>query len=254
MKAAHAKKIVVLADYDPSQGLTQKEAISMANKRRLRLLSNREFDRMLVLVDTGKSNKIVHPPAWTGTMTAYVESGKSFKEANRKDDGKYVVWADPETGITYRFPVREDFRNAKNSILAINHGFDENGKPTFEIHEDGKDNISIHVPDEGKVHLIQGFPAEDRKFIRGCLNKDGKPLMKVSGLRLTDKNFLIPVGSKVDPHNPDARGLWRTDKRVGLLARSDRSNMLWLYYWHQVIAINSPSKRFGALAMETSAK
>ena len=55
-----------LAQYGNSKGLTQKEAISTANRMGSRILANKEFDGRLVLSDTWKSEKEVYP-AWTGT-------------------------------------------------------------------------------------------------------------------------------------------------------------------------------------------
>lgn len=204
MKAQSKGNVIVLAKYG-GRGLTTERAVEKANKQRLIILSNKLLDGRLVTTDKWKNDGVVYP-VWSGTMTAYVEPGKSFKESNRKEDGKYVVYVDPKTNITYRFQVPKDYRSAKNAILAIDHGFDEKGNPTFEIHEDGKNQRVIHVPNESNIKLVQDFPAKD-------------------GWHLTENDFLIPVGSKINrsnrnaPYNRNARYLHRTDKYVGLLAR-----------------------------------
>ena len=70
--------ITKLAQYDNSNGLTQKEAIATANRMGARILSNKEFDQRLVLSDTYKSEKEVYP-AWTGTSVAFKGEGKGHR-------------------------------------------------------------------------------------------------------------------------------------------------------------------------------
>ncbi len=230
-------KVTRIAQYDNKKGLTQDNAVATANQKKLILLSNKLLDARLVTSDQWKKEKEVYP-AWSGTMTAYVEPDKSFKQSNKKDSGKYALYTDPETNITYRFPVPKEtegisnLREAKNIILVVEHGFDEKGNPTFEINDDGKDQKMIHVPDQSNIKTVQNFPAED-------------------GWYLTDDTFMIPTGKQISSSKKDVRHLWRTDKKVGLLVRSG-SILVGYNGRHYVNALSGVSYRLGVLATETS--
>ena len=77
--------VTKLAQYDNSKGLTQREAISTANRMGSRILANKEFDGRLVLSDTRKSEKEVYP-AWTGTLVAFREKGAKLGDVVKYTD------------------------------------------------------------------------------------------------------------------------------------------------------------------------
>ncbi len=234
---ANAQKVTIIAQYDNGKGLTQDEAVATANQRKLIILSNKLLDARVVTSDQWTKENEVYP-TWSGTMTAYVEPNKSFKDSNREDSGKYALYTDPETNITYRFPVPKEaegisnLRKATNVILVVEHGFDEKGNPTFEINDDGKAQKLIYVPDDANIKVVQNFPTEN-------------------GWYLTDDRFTIPTGKQVSAGEEATRYLRRIDKRVGLLARSD-NNLDDYNSRHYVSAISRVSGRLGVLGIETS--
>ena len=128
--------VITLAQYDNSKGLTQKEAISTANRMNARILTNKEFDGRLVLSDTWKSEKEVYP-AWTGTLVAFKE-----KDAKLGDVVKYT-----NSGITYIFEVPKEYQNEKNAILVVNHGFCADGNALIIPNEKGS-TITYDISDK----------------------------------------------------------------------------------------------------------
>jgi hypothetical protein len=216
---ANPGNVVVLAKYEGGKGLTQVEAIRLANKRKLAIVPNTELNRRLVLTDTYKGEKDVYP-AWSGTLAANAEPGKKL--------GKYIKYTDK--GITYVFEVPDVFKNEKDCILAINHGFTKRGAPLIVPNEDGK-RIVFTFAKGAKIELVENFPAKD-------------------GWYAADAKFGIPIGEQVDSSDPEARYLSRTGKYAGLLARgvglggyADRRD---------VGADRAPSFRFGVLAWENA--
>ena len=202
------------------KGLAQQEAVTTANRTGVRLLSNREFDRRLVLTDTWKGERGAYP-AWS-TLVAFKSN-----EGDGKGLGDVIKYTDPLSGVAYVFEVPEQYRKESNAILVLEHGFVADGRPTFSFAKDGKD-VYVDVADKGKIELLPCFPSTD-------------------GWYATDKKFGIPLGGEISPSDPAARFLWRAKGYVGLLARGwdcaadycGRRN---------VVAGLSPSRLFGALA------
>ena len=141
--------VTKLAQYDNSKGLTQKEAISTANRMGSRILANKEFDGRLVLSDTWKSEKEVYP-AWTGTLVAFREKGAKL--------GDVVKYTD--SGTTYIFEVPKEYQNEKNAILVVNHGFLADGNALILPNEKGRE-ITYDITDKSQIALLQNFPSSD---------------------------------------------------------------------------------------------
>jgi len=214
----------VLDNVDNSKGMTAKQTIDTANRRMLTLLSNKEFDQRLVKTDIWKGEKWIYP-IWTGTLVA-------FTKKNEKVD-KFIEYIDPVTYIRYVFEAG-DAKGEKNVVLAINHGFTLDGKPTFTYNQDGKDTVLVQIAKEAKVDIIPNFPTIK---------------MFASNWFLTENKFGIPVGRRVSSNISlrkiqDIHHLVRNDGDfVGLLVRNHFSDGT-----RTVTAFNHPSCRLGALA------
>jgi hypothetical protein len=222
--------IVRIAQYDKNKGLTQTQAIAFANKNRLILVPNKEFDRRLVLTDTWKSEKEIYP-VWTGTLVAY---GKPGEKLNR-----FIQYTDQKTNITYTFEVPSKLIGAKGIALAINHMIDLQGNPLFEHVNKGEKNVLVKINDESKIQVVDNFPRDNGWYLTEL---NGIP----TGNKVSDgSNFDDTTGS-----NPDARFLLRNDNTtyVGLAARlyDFGGNVRRIVYFGR-----RPSDRFGVLGMET---
>ncbi|MEW6328922.1 MAG: hypothetical protein AB1468_02270 [Candidatus Micrarchaeota archaeon] len=223
------QNVVRLAQYDGNQGLTVRQAINTANDRRITLMPNKSeseditkgFDGRLVLTDTWKKEKEVYP-AWTGTFFIH---GK--KDAPLP---KTIEYPDPETKETWVV----DTGNAaglRNVILALNHGFKEDGTPLIKLHDD-KNRIVVEITDPKEIAILENFPVKD-------------------GWYLADSAFGIPIGEKVDSSDPNARRLYRIgDEKAGLLARG-YGCLVGYDDRRYVFAGVRPSFRFGVLGLES---
>ncbi|MFH1306960.1 MAG: hypothetical protein ABIH83_04900 [Candidatus Micrarchaeota archaeon] len=194
-------KIIRLSNYG-IKGLTVLDAVRLANKKKVRILNNKEFDNRLVLTDEWEKEKKIYP-AWTGTFIAYEKKDKKLNSTIErtvlKSNQKYI------------FEVPPDAQNQKNIILAIDHGFDEKGNPIFELKDDGK-NILVVVNDLSKIKIIENFPT-------------------TLGPYSHESQFGIPVGNSIHQNkkqhnynscsNDNLRHLTRSNgAQVGFIARS----------------------------------
>ena len=213
--------VTKLAQYDNSKGLTQKEAISTANRMGSRILANKEFDGRLVLSDTWKSEKEVYP-AWTGTLVAF--KGKDEKL------GDVVKYTDSKTNTTYLFEVPKEYQKERNAILVVNHGFLASGDALIVPNEKGS-IVTYDISDKSQVALLLNFPSSD-------------------GWYSADNKFGIPLGAGISSSNTDARYLYKVQNYVGLLARGFiGGDCRW-----GVSADLQPSNRFGVLISTEDAK
>ena len=216
--------VTKLAQYDNSKGLTQKEAISTANRMGSRILTNKEFDGRLVLSDTWKSETAVYP-AWTGTLVAF---GKKDSKL-----GDVVKYTDSNAGITYIFEVPKEYQNEKNTILVVNHGFSTDGNAFIIPNEKGRE-ITYDITDKSEIALITRFPSSN-------------------GWYCADNKFGIPLGVEIPSNNRYARYLYKAENYVGLLARGLYVN--FDYNYRRVVnAVSLPSVRFGVLISTEDAK
>jgi len=143
-------------------GLTQYDAINEANRRGARILTNKEFQRRLVLTDIGDSeHETIGNCVWTGTFVAY----KGKENASLGDVVKQADWND---GITYIFEVPKEYRDEKNAILVVNQGFLPGGKPLLIPHKEGN-VITYEIADKSQIELLQNFPS-----YKGWHNPDDK--------------------------------------------------------------------------------
>ena len=214
--------VTKLAQYDNSKGLTQREAISTANRMGSRILANKEFDGRLVLSDTWKSEKEVYP-AWTGTLVAFREKGAKL--------GDVVKYTDSQTNTTYLFEVPKEYQKERNAILVVNHGFLASGDALIVPNEKGS-IVTYDISDKSQVALLLNFPSSD-------------------GWYGADNKFGIPLGNGISSSNTDARYLYKAQNYVGLLARgADVSG----YDRRNVGAGVQPSGRFGVLISTEDAK
>jgi len=162
-------------------GVTMEDALTIADAEKRVIASNLSLDRVFV----GSDRWAVIEGAlicWTGTMVAYEETGKRF--------GKTVEYVDEKTKIRYVFEVPDQYLGEKNAILVSEH-------PDYRLEIDGNNRIVRAAV----VDLIEQFPAEANKWY------------------VADPKHGIPFGDSVDGSDPNARYLWRIEKKVGLSIR-----------------------------------
>jgi len=220
-QTAEGRKVFRLAQSGERRGLTQKGAILRANKMGACILSNKEFDRRLVLSDTWKSEDEVYP-AWTGTLVAFKE-----KDAKLGDVVKYTG-----SGTTYIFEVPKEYQNEKNAILVINHGFLADGSALILPNEKGRE-ITYDITDKSQIALLQNFPSSNGWYNAG-------------------NTFGIPLGAEIPQSKTNARCLYRVQNYVGLLTRGDDFN--GNHDHCEVFACDQPSDRFGVLVSMENAE
>lgn len=155
-------------------------------------------------------------PVVTGTFTAIVDPGLTFREANRKDDGAYVVWnyevllppppfcnpfedelyVPQYATVSIRFPVPKDFRDARDAALVVRHFIGDDKTPSINLVQDAKYSFVYVIKDESDIQLVNDFPTESRSW--------RKP-----------NSLGIPVGPEVAGSNPEARYLKRAGTYAG---------------------------------------
>jgi len=188
--------------------------ISPNDSAKGRILSNKELDNRLILSNIWES-EIVAYPVWTGTLVAFNEAGKILGDVIRYTDKQYVP--DPlrgheghsalkeGTGSTYVFEVPTEYRNEKNAVLVVEHGFLPDGQPTFSFQQDGK-NVLVDVTDKSKIVLLSNFPAANQKYY------------------IVEAQHGIPLGSEVyvpysiSEGDPSARELYLMHSGYGAYA------------------------------------
>ncbi|MBI4360706.1 hypothetical protein HY572_02955 [Candidatus Micrarchaeota archaeon] len=234
--------------------LSMEEALFRANQMGYTLFSNKHVDELLedlwqyppkrdkprhvLSSDTATQDPLKNVfPVWTGTLVAYVKPGKSFVEANKKEGGRFVAFKDPETGTTYKFPVPEAFRNERNAVLVLEHGFDEQGKPFFAMASGRGNTVYVAVSDETNVKCVYDFPSLG-------LDNPGKNVPPENRWFLPDARFGIPQGQRVDLEDDDARELFRSESGIHLIAR-DRGEKA-----RDVMCSFGPSWELGVIASE----
>jgi len=162
-------------------GATMEEALAKADAEKRVIASNKRLDQALNGSDEWESIRDCLP-CWSGTMTAYEEAGKPF--------GEVVEYIDDKTKLKYLFPVPQNFRGKKDCILVAEHS-------DYSLEIKGNERIVRAAT----IGLIEKFPAETQKWY------------------ITDPKHGIPFGDSVADSDSSARYLYRTDKRVGSLAR-----------------------------------
>ncbi len=198
-----------------AQGLSAVEGIMQAANEGLVVASNLTIDA--VLSGDGRRSIPELFPCWIGTMTGYTKAGAKL--------GKEVVHTDSQTGERWIFPVPEQFREERNSLLVMEH-------PDYALVRDGKD-ILVEPTDIARVSLVSQFPESS------------------NGWYLVDPQHGIPTGSQADSQNPVSRYLWRlAEGRVGAVARG---NSILCNSRRLVNLYNQPSVGFG-VAVETPAE
>ncbi|MFA5929298.1 MAG: hypothetical protein WC861_00275 [Candidatus Micrarchaeia archaeon] len=158
-----------------------------------RILSNKESDRLHNLPD-GNMNDAWQLykealPARNGTLVAFREGGAKL--------GDLVEYKDSRTEISYRLEVPIDYRNEKDAILAVNHGFLADGRELIIPRKKGS-TITYDIVDKGSIRLFRHFPAGNGYYHAG-------------------NDFGIPLGEEISLPGNDVRVLDRLPKYVGLL-------------------------------------
>jgi hypothetical protein len=194
-----------------TKGVPMEEALQRADDAGLVIASNKRLNNVILRSDKWRGIAEAFP-CWSGTMTAYEEPNKRV--------GKLIEYTDSITGIAYTFPVPEEHWGKKNIILIVEH-------PNFSLVKEGKERIV----QAAQIDAVERFPTENSWYI-------GNPRDD------------IPWGHKPDKLHPDARFLWRMEKRVGLVARD--------YYnpvcdsFGQAIYLNAPPSNELGVAVEWS--
>jgi len=206
----------------PSQrGVPMIEAIMKADEAGLVMATNRKIDTAL---DDNELMLLIWKafPCWTGTMTGYVEAGRSFREAGKWSNSlnSHVIdYIDTPTGTRYFFPVPEQFLDKRDSILVVNH-------PNFRLEKNGADMVVRAAT----IHLVERFP-------------------QISGsYDAADPQFGIPTGdasTRVPDNAAGARYLDRTIRWVGLIARDSETNAVASSMQRPVYLGDNASRLFG---------
>jgi hypothetical protein len=206
---------------EAKHGVSADEVFQKADEAGLIVASNKQLSRILVGSEGWKIIKTALP-CWSGTMTGYVEPGRTFREGGEElhsISGDYrfaIIYADNQTGIRHIFPIPREYEEEKDAILVTEH-------PNFIVKE-GNDRIV----QTALVDVVRGFPVFD-------------------GWHLGDPKYDIPSGSVVERSDLAARYLFRIAKRVGPVARG------FCYYggyWRGVGLGSGPSGAFGVAVVE----
>jgi hypothetical protein len=185
-------------------GVPFEEGLARANVEGKVIASNKRMSQALVESKEWKSiSKGL--ACWTGTMTAYKKPGEKL--------GKTVEYVDSKTGDRWIFPVPQEHQDKTDAILVAEH-------PDYTLEIDGKTKIVRAA----QVDLIEKFPVEN-------------------GFYLRDTKHDIPTGDEVFQRDDVTPYLWRTDSRVGPVARGDPSNSITS--WRDICLIESPSESLG---------
>lgn len=223
------ENVNVLASHYGGKGLTQREAVSRANRLRRIILPNPLADIRIVRTDAWKKEKNAYP-IWVSPLVAYRHDRNVF--------GPTIEYTDPWTGEVYHLDIPERFRQVRQGLLAIEHGFLNSGTPTFEYIKTGKKRFRIRVPDESVIVL-----AGRRPYLEGW--------------RMTDKKFGLPIRDEffsqysdtplIEPHTRYRElDLCLNNDYIGLTARDGPHDHV---SWRAVDIGTIPSRRFGMLTL-----
>lgn len=170
------RKTITLSLDAGKKGMTAFQTIEEGNRLRAVVAPFKQLQGR-VLTDT----------YWSGTLVAY-SNGKL---------GKYVEYRDPGKDRTYIFEVPPDAVGESGVCLAINHGFQKNGKPLI-IPRRENDKRIFEIADKGQVKIIPGFPSAQGRY-------------------KTEPEFGITVGMPVLQPTPGSHELLRIPVYVGLI-------------------------------------
>ncbi|VVC02028.1 Uncharacterised protein [uncultured archaeon] len=188
-----------------SEGVPLVEGLKMADEKNLVVASTARLSKALVGSDEWRKISNVFA-CWTGTMTAYTKPGEKL--------GEVIEYVDPETKQKWVFRVPREFQKEKNAILVVEH-------PDYKVEVDGR-TLVVHAK---AVDLVADFPAKTERWYAADAKHD------------------IPTGKEV-AYSQDARYLWRTDSRVGPVARGG-FNFDGRYFRQLVGLDDRPSQGFG---------
>ncbi len=199
-----------------SSGLPADEAIMKTTAAGVVMASNASLSKALdgSSKEWETTREAIIFPCWSGTMTAYVEPGKTFRESSERiasiDNAHYIVYTDLQTDQRWLFRIPEDYLDKRDSILVVEH-------PNFQLISEGNDRIVCAA----FVDLVEKFPV-------------------ANGWHKGDTKYDIPHG----PTNSyPARYLRRIEKRVGLAARVHGD-----YFRRQLVGLfDQPSYRLGVV-------
>jgi hypothetical protein len=195
-----------------------KGAILLANRSGARMLNNDEFDNRLVRTDIWREKcETFLLPANTGTLFAHAQKGGKLGATVEHSD-----WV---------LRVPDEARGERNVILAVNHGFTQDGTPIIQLHNEGRFTV-VEIADPKAIRIIGRFPEADGHYI-------------------PDKEFGIPVGPTV-LQSSDARYLWRTPtEKIGLVVRGQYHLLHEPDNWRSVELSHNLTQPLGMLAVLT---
>lgn len=219
-----------------SEGVPFVEGLRMADEKGLVIASNKRLDS--ADIDYRVWEKIRKAfSCWSGTMTAYK---KPYEEL-----GKSVIYTDPKTKQRYVFPVPENYKEAHDAILVVEH-------PNYTLEKDGKDLVVV-VQGLENINLVGSrFPSKrdpcdcriDRVVPVSHIGKIGlvERFPPRVGYYNRDALHGIPSGRDLGYYR-GARLLLRTDSKVGPIARGS-------YYYnegHDLLLHVEPSESLGVV-------
>ena len=191
-------------------GLTADRTLVRANKLKVLILPNKGWDRRLVPPDGQKPEKAGEK--WSGTFVIY-SKGKLGDTVNYYDSvakQKYSfkvpeilveeIPSKDEKGAVVAVAKKEvHVREEPGICLAVNQGF-ARGRRLISLGSDGK-KLTYEITDPSQIQIIRDFPPS------------------AHGWHLTETQFGIPVGGRVDPATPGARYLIRGSTYIGFIVR-----------------------------------
>ncbi|MBN2121519.1 hypothetical protein JW721_00465 [Candidatus Micrarchaeota archaeon] len=187
-------------------------AIKIAKDTGFPLPPNRRFSRIPNNPDERKEIEKALP-GWSGTMAAYVEPGAEL--------GKFVIYTDSNSGKRWVFPVPEEFRREKDSLLVAEY--------PYLVKPEGNDLVISAK----NVDCIGQFPAEKAGWYLGDAVHD-----LPQGEMLNEDNAII---------NPKARQLLRLAKRVGPVVR-EKNDPSANRFLRTINLVALPSVKLGLIA------
>ena len=186
------------------------QAVALAKREGKLIVPNYVYDRILT-----ETQDTFRHLMWTGTLVICKAPGKKFgKKVISRFENKHeykgathiiTKYGDDDKQCSISFAVPEKFQGKANCALVVEH-------PDFELLQLGNNKYGMVVPDERKVHLLEGIAR--------------------SGWHNYDERFRIPIGENVeDTKDTTVRYFWRIQNKdyICILVRNTNYGGHWQY-------------------------
>jgi len=126
------------------------EGLALCRKEKLALASNMGIGKALSSHDIYLAIKMAIP-CWTGTIAAYIEPDRPFKDAAQKitslGNNHFLIYEDEKTRKCWFFPVPEEHLDKRNAVLIA--------EKNYSVDVEYVNRIVWPV----KVGVVEGFPS-----------------------------------------------------------------------------------------------